>query len=730
MQKNIHMQHYHIISNYFYKEYKIKVTFIDEISNTPSKKNEINKIFAEMLFNILSILFIFFSLILYGGVALAPIVRERCNKLKHMLYLSGGNMWAYWLGFLVVDLFKYFILFLCMFLCMINFSTKYFIALIPLFICYAISITLFIYVFSFLIDKEDQALKSYIILCVAIFIIIPNVFGLLLTPITIIFFDIIQKNFFSPWFITYYEFCPISSLLFALIRIVIVLIIELFNTDVPELSTPSSSQLIFIHCMYLLCEGLIWGLLLILAENKVLNRLFQKCIQKCCCSKGLEFSTEEPVIDPYLAINNNETPNDFQYQINENSLTPNNNINNNVTFSNTSLQPLIENNINQTSMLNNVPINNNNYIQGVNPYIQNEILKINSSQNLTTTIINLTKTYFKCCKKSLRAVNNLYLGLESNEKFGLLGFNGSGKSTTFKCITNELIYEEGSINLFGNETLNSFENIRTAIGYCPQENPLFDFLTVKQTLEFYKSLKKSKISINEICQKFNLEKYINKYCINLSGGNKRKLTFAISLMNNPKILLLDEPSTGVDPESRRIMWKNINELSNNQNQYNMILSTHSMEEAEILCDNVSWLRSGNFICIGNPEELKIKFTSGYNLHIKFIEQKLNNHFSDIKKLSSIGIEGGIFIDNYTIQNQILIKYVNELYHVLIEFKDLCEKIKINQIGSDFSFDLIIYVKKDKQGELFSNILNMKEENDKLSEISINIEPLENILTKL
>ena len=162
----------------------------------------------------------------------------------------------------------------------------------------------------------------------------------------------------------------------------------------------------------------------------------------------------------------------------------------------------------------------------------------------------------------------------------------------------------------------------------------------------------------------------------------------------------------------------------------MILSTHSMEEAEILCDNVSWLRSGNFICIGNPEELKIKFTSGYNLHIKFIEQKLNNHFSDIKKLSSIGIEGGIFIDNYTIQNQILIKYVNELYHVLIEFKDLCEKIKINQIGSDFSFDLIIYVKKDKQGELFSNILNMKEENDKLSEISINIEPLENILTKL
>ena len=721
-----------IISNYFYKEYKIKVTFIDEISNTPSKKNEINKIFAEMLFNILSILFIFFSLILYGGVALAPIVRERCNKLKHMLYLSGGNMFSYWIGFLFVDLFKYFILFLCIYLCLLNFSTEYFINLIPLFICYSISISIFIYLFSFLIDKEEQALKSYIILCVAIFVIIPNIMGIFIAPFSQILIDLLQNNLFSPWLITYYEICPISSLYYALIRILLAFFFE--KQEIKEFkNVPPPSKLILIHSIYLFCESLFWGLLLILAENKLLNKLFQKCIQKCCSSKEYEFSTEQPVIDPYLTINNNITSNNNN-QYNMNIISNNNNQNsllpdyNNSINQNTNSQNILDNNL-ESPLINNVPINNNN-IQVINPYIQNEIKKLNENPNLTTKIINLTKTYFKCCKKSLRAVNNLYLGLEANEKFGLLGFNGSGKSTTFKCITNELIYEEGLINLFGNNTLNSFENIRTIIGYCPQENPLFDFLTVKQTLEFYKSLKKSKISINEICQKFNLEKYINKYCINLSGGNKRKLTFAISLMNYPRILLLDEPSTGVDPESRRIMWKNINELSNNQNQYNMILITHSMEEAEILCDNVSWLRSGNFICIGNPEELKIKFTSGYNLHIKFIEQKLNNHFSDIKKLSSIGIEGGIFIDNYTIQNQILIKYVNELYHVLIEFKDLCEKIKINQIGSDFSFDLIIYVKKDKQGELFSNILNMKEENDKLSEISINIEPLENILTKL
>ena len=80
-----------------------------------------------------------------------------------MLYLSGGNMFSYWIGFLFVDLFKYFILFLCIYLCLLNFSTEYFINLIPLFICYSISISIFIYLFSFLIDKEEQALKSYII---------------------------------------------------------------------------------------------------------------------------------------------------------------------------------------------------------------------------------------------------------------------------------------------------------------------------------------------------------------------------------------------------------------------------------------------------------------------------------------------------------------------------------------------------------------------------------------
>ena len=199
----------------------------------------------------------------------------------------------------------------------------------------------------------------------------------------------------------------------------------------------------------------------------------------------------------------------------------------------------------------------------------------------------------------MRVVNNLYLGLVSNEKSWLLGFNDSGKIKAFRAFINELIYEKGSITLFGYNGKIEFDKIRPMIGYCPQENPLFDYMKVREIIRFYLNLKKSGETVESVFSKFNLSKYLDIYCINLSGGNKRKLTltFAIALINKPNLLLLDETSTGVDPESRRIMWKNINELSNIGHKYNMILTSHSIEEVEILCDRVSWLKKGNFVFI-------------------------------------------------------------------------------------------------------------------------------------
>ena len=372
-----------------------------------------------------------------------------------------------------------------------------------------------------------------------------------------------------------------------------------------------------------------------------------------------------------------------------------------------------------------------------NPYVKKEKEKVNSDKELTTKIKGIRKTFFNCCGKNVRAINNLYLGLEPNEKFGLLGFNGSGKTTTFKSIINEILIDRGSINLFGFDNQKQFKYIRTMIGYCPQINPLFDFMKVREIIKYYSDLKTCNETVESVCYKFGLSKYLETYTINLSGGNKRKLTFAIAMMNKPTLLLLDEPSTGVDPESRRVMWRNINELSNSGHKYNMILTTHSIEEAEILCDTVSWLKAGNFICVGNPEELKIEFSRGYKLHLKFDDaeinkikndEKIEDILSNLKELA-FGVDAfeSEILEN---KNVVIENYLVNLIEILNQIKDKTKKIEINDIRKDMSFELGIEIIKERQKDLFVQVLNLKNVNIKISELSITMQSLENILTSL
>ena len=256
-------------------------------------------------------------------------------------------------------------------------------------------------------------------------------------------------------------------------------------------------------------------------------------------------------------------------------------------------------------------------------------------------------------------------------------------------------------------------------------------MKVKEIIKFYLELKGVRESVQNICEKFGLEKYLETYCINLSGGNKRKLSFAIALMCKPKILLLDEPSTGVDPESRRIMWKNIMELTRKNRNLNMILSTHSMEEAEVLCDTVSWLKSGNFLSIGNPEQLKIALSAGYKLHIKFIQLSLNEEADEDFEEKACSVINGL--NNYSIfirNNKDIEPYIKELMKVIETIKDKCSEVSLIKINKDYSFEFNMHIIKEKQSELFIQVLSMKNVNNLLSEISISMESLENILTKL
>jgi ABC-type multidrug transport system ATPase subunit len=185
------------------------------------------------------------------------------------------------------------------------------------------------------------------------------------------------------------------------------------------------------------------------------------------------------------------------------------------------------------------------------------------------------------------------------------------------------------------------------------------------------------------------------------------------------------------------MWRNINELSNSSHNYNMILTTHSMEEAEILCDTVSWLKAGNFICVGNPEELKIEYSAGYKLHIKFDDNEINKEINndkveDVFNTIKEYVDGFDIFENIILKNKDLIveNYLNGLIKIVKKIKDKTKKISINEIGKDLSFELIIEIIKEKQKEIFTEILNMKNANKEISEINITMQSLENILTSL
>ena len=143
----------------------------------------------------------------------------------------------------------------------------------------------------------------------------------------------------------------------------------------------------------------------------------------------------------------------------------------------------------------------------------------------------------------------------------MLGNNGSGRTTIFKSIINEISYDKGSINLFGNDNRKDFNKIKFKIGYCPQTNVEFDSMKVKEIIQFFLDLKSQEITVEFLCHKFCLQNYLDTFYNNLSFGNKRKLFLLISLINYPELLLLDDPFNSIDDISKKIIIRYLNNCS-------------------------------------------------------------------------------------------------------------------------------------------------------------------------
>ena len=228
-------------------------------------------------------------------------------------------------------------------------------------------------------------------------------------------------------------------------------------------------------------------------------------------------------------------------------------------------------------------------------------------------INNLTKKY-----KEKLAVDNLNLEIKTGELFSLLGTNGAGKTTTIKMISTLILPTSGTININGLDIIKDREKIKRIINISPQETAIALNLTVLENLYFMAGIyeiKKTKEKINELIKLFKLEEVLNQKAKTLSGGYQRKLSIAISLINDPEILFLDEPTLGLDVISRRELWHIIENL---KGKITIILTTHYMEEAEILSDRIGIMNKGKLIELGTSKEL-IKKTNAKNFEDAFIK---------------------------------------------------------------------------------------------------------------
>jgi ABC-2 type transport system ATP-binding protein len=241
-------------------------------------------------------------------------------------------------------------------------------------------------------------------------------------------------------------------------------------------------------------------------------------------------------------------------------------------------------------------------------------------ENPILKVTNLSKQYRS--RKSQLAINGLNLSVDKGSLYGLIGPDGAGKSTTLRILATVIEPTSGEVTVNGFDVIKAPEKIRPHIGYMPQLFSLYPDLTVSENLNFFANINHVKKSektarIQKMLSFTNLSDFTDRRARNLSGGMKKKLVLACSLIHSPKILILDEPSTGVDPVSRRELWQMLSEVV--AQGVTILVSTPYMDEAE-RCHEVAILYEGNVIAQGQPNALK----SELPFHIIEVKAKPRN----------------------------------------------------------------------------------------------------------
>ena len=226
---------------------------------------------------------------------------------------------------------------------------------------------------------------------------------------------------------------------------------------------------------------------------------------------------------------------------------------------------------------------------------------------------NLTKKF-----KEKTAVNGIELKINEGELFALLGTNGVGKTTTIKMLSTLILPTDGEIKINGLDIIKDRQKIKEILNVSPQETAIAPNLSVKENLEFMAGvyqIPNKEEKIDELVRIFKLEEVLKQKAKTLSGGWQRKVSIAIALVNEPKILFLDEPTLGLDVIARKELWNVIEKL---KGKITIILTTHYMEEAESLSDRIGIMAKGNLVDVGTAEEL-IKKAGTKNFEDAFVK---------------------------------------------------------------------------------------------------------------
>ena len=218
-------------------------------------------------------------------------------------------------------------------------------------------------------------------------------------------------------------------------------------------------------------------------------------------------------------------------------------------------------------------------------------------------VVGLTKHYAKAGAPSERitAVDHVSFAIEAGEIFGLIGPNGAGKTTTLEMIEGLRDIDEGTVTVAGVSVADDPIRVKQLIGVQLQESEYFDYLTLGELLTLFGSLYRRRIDADQLLRDIGLVDKKHAYTKHLSGGQKQRFSIASALVNDPEVLFLDEPTTGLDPHARRNLWNLVSEI--HARGKTIVLTTHYMEEAEELCDRVTIMDDGKIVALDSPGAL-------------------------------------------------------------------------------------------------------------------------------